>query len=135
MRPSLLRARGRRRPTRIAVSAMKPRAPRAPRASFCGDAGVELLPDARDAEEDGRLHLLEVLRHLLDGLGEVDLRSPAVMGPWMVKTCSAMCESGRYESAASVRGRPRASARRFAVHARFSCESMTPLGGPVVPEV
>ena len=36
------------------------------------DAGVELLPDARHAEEDRRLHLLEVVRHLLDRLGEVD---------------------------------------------------------------
>jgi hypothetical protein len=36
------------------------------------DGGVELLPDARDAEEEGRLDLLEVVGDLLEGLGEVD---------------------------------------------------------------
>ena len=60
---------------------------------------------------------------------------PTVIGPWMVKTCSAMCESGRYERLVSLDTlfvSPRAIS---AVQARFSCESITPLGGPVVPDV
>jgi hypothetical protein len=39
------------------------------------DARVDLLPDARHAEEDGRLHLPEIVGDLLDRLREVDRRA------------------------------------------------------------
>ena len=39
------------------------------------DAGMKLLPDARHAEKDRRLHLFEVLGNGLDRLGEVDARA------------------------------------------------------------
>ena len=58
-----------------------------------------------------------------------------VIGPCSVKTCSAMCESGRYERLTSLELPLTMSRASAAVHARFSCESITPLGGPVVPEV
>src|SRR2546427_790462 len=39
------------------------------------DAGGDLLPDARHAEEDRRLHIAQVLRDCLDALREVRARA------------------------------------------------------------
>ncbi len=57
------------------------------------------------------------------------------MGPWMLSICSAMCDSGRYDSSASSGPAPVSSSATAAVHARLRCESITPFGGPVVPDV
>ena len=45
-----------------------------------------------------RLHFLEVVGDLLDRLGEVDDVADRRPAPWMVNICSAMCDSGRYDS-------------------------------------
>ena len=40
-----------------------------------GDDGIEFLPDARHGEEDGRLHLAQIVGHRLRAFGEVHHRS------------------------------------------------------------
>ena len=60
---------------------------------------------------------------------------PPVVGMWIVAICSAMCDSGRYDSEVSPSSSPLTSISARAVHARFSCDSITPFGGPVVPDV
>ena len=53
----------------------------------------------------------------------------------MVNICSAMCDSGRYESDPVAGPMPIAGIAWPAVQVRFSCESITAFGGPVVPDV
>ena len=60
---------------------------------------------------------------------------PPVAGMCTVHICSAMCDSGKYETETSPSGRPARSTVRRDVHARFLCDSITPFGGPVVPDV
>ena len=54
---------------------------------------------------------------------------------WIVNICSAMWESGRYESPFSFSSMPNAPMPPAAVHARLSWLSITAFGGPVVPDV
>ena len=61
--------------------------------------------------------------------------APLVAGMWIDTICSAMCDSGRYDRPESPSRAPPTSMSACAVHARFACESITPLGGPVVPDV
>jgi len=60
---------------------------------------------------------------------------PTVVGMWIVAICSATCDSGRYDTDTSPLWPPPTSHRQRAVHARLPCDSITPLGGPVVPDV
>ncbi len=61
--------------------------------------------------------------------------APLVIGMWMVPVCSAMCDSGRYDRLTSSSAPAPMVTSSCAVHARLPCDSITPLGGPVVPEV
>ena len=98
--------------------------------------GVELLPDPRHAEEHRRAALLEVVGDLLDRLREVHR---AARGRRHVDRAHLLGDV-RQRQVRQRRRRRRPCRRRCrsascAVHARLACDSITPLGGPVVPEV
>jgi hypothetical protein len=53
----------------------------------------------------------------------------------MVNTCSAMCDSGRYERVQSSASNLWILPTHSMVHTQLPWLSITALGGPVVPEV
>jgi hypothetical protein len=60
---------------------------------------------------------------------------PTEIGTWIENICSAICDSGRYDNIRSALLIPPISRAEPAVHARFAWDSITPFGGPVVPDV
>ena len=99
--------------------------------------GVDLLPDARHREEDVRAHLRQVLRDLARLRARRDLvveREPAVVRDVCARRCAPSAGTTRAR-APSTSMSANASRVHLTVHVTLAWSSITPLGGPVVPEV
>ena len=101
---------------------------------------VQLLPDARDREEDRRLHLAEVLVDRLDRLGEVQHRAGTDHGPGGEDPLGDVAQRQVGDDQVARVRRP--AGTRFSEwtilsmqNAAFLLVSIAPFGGPVVPDV